>query len=89
MAYIVLSGRRDGSPGFRLPGGFRAVAAALAFFNALVLVLGGVQWGKEVMLIGVGVSVAIVPIAWLSRRHEAPIEPGPDALDSFRAADAT
>ena len=72
IAYLVL--RRH--PGGRL-GSFRwrrptvALAAALCLVNLVILVAGGLQWGLPVVLIGVGVSLLILPISFATRRSAA------------------
>lgn len=69
LAYLVLRKRADGDPdGLRLPHVFRWVAIGLVVVNAFILVVGGVQWGLEVMLVGFGVTSLIVPLSILSRR---------------------
>jgi len=72
LAYLVLRKREDGDPtGLRLPGAFRLVAIGLVVFNAVILVVGGAQWGLEVMLVGVGICALIVPLSLVSRRAHA------------------
>jgi amino acid transporter len=72
IAYLSLSKSPDGDPeAARLPGGFRLVAAALIGFNVVVLTVGGWQWGPQVMTVGAGLALAIVPISWLTRRAAA------------------
>jgi amino acid transporter len=72
VSYIVLRARGDGNAdGLRLPRSFIAVAIALAVLNTLLLVVGGVQWGASTMLIGLGVSLLIIPISWLTRATAA------------------
>jgi amino acid transporter len=44
-----------------------ALAIGLSAFNAVLLVVGGLQWGSSVMLTGIAVMVLIVPIAILRR----------------------
>lgn len=74
MAYLVLRHREDGDPsGLRLPSAFRAVAIGLIALNAFVLVVGGVQWGLQVMLVGLGVCLLIIPLSLLTRRQQTAV----------------
>ena len=52
---------------FTLPPPFAAVAVALAAFNALVLVVGGAQWGAKVLITGTAVTLLIVPLSLATR----------------------
>lgn len=73
ISYLVLRRRPEGRAGsFRLPRIAVALAITLAVFNLVLLVFGGVQWGAAVMLIGLGVSLVIIPVSLLTRRlHRA------------------
>jgi amino acid transporter len=74
VAYIAVRLQQPDAPGvFRLPRAFVWVAGALAAFNAVLLVGGGIQWGIQVAGIGVLVMALIVPISILSRRRIQPI----------------
>jgi amino acid transporter len=69
FAYLVLRKMPGGRRGaYRLSRAWIAIAIGIAVFNAVLLVVGGVQWGLPVMLIGIGVSAAILPISWATRR---------------------
>lgn len=69
IAYLSLRRSPAGQQGgVRLGRSFIAVAVLLAVFNAVLLVGGGIQWGAEVMLVGVGVSLLILPISALTAR---------------------
>lgn len=69
FAYLVLRKMPDGRDGaHRLSKVWVAIAIGIAVFNAVLLLVGGVQWGASVMLIGVGVSLSILPISWATRR---------------------
>jgi amino acid transporter len=69
VAFLVLRGHPGGRPGsLRLPRPAVGLAVALALFNLVLLVFGGLQWGVTVMSIGLGVSLLILPISALSRR---------------------
>lgn len=72
VTYIVLRARGAGVAGaFELPRIFVPIAGALALFNAVLLVGGGLQWGAQVAVTGVGVMLVIIPISILSRRQVA------------------
>ncbi|MEV4442950.1 APC family permease, partial [Streptomyces sp. NPDC049577] len=72
MAYLVLRRTPGGDPGgLRLPRPAAGLALALAVLNAAALVVGGAQWGVRVMTIGLGVSLLIVPVSYLTRRTAA------------------
>jgi amino acid transporter len=84
LAYVVLQRQPDGDPrGLRLPGAFRALAIALAAVNAVVLVVGGAQWGPQVVAVGLGVSLLILPMSWATRR----VYRQPPAVESARVPD--
>lgn len=69
IAFLVLRRHPGGRPGsFRLSKPFVAVAVLLALFNAVLLVGGGMQWGPAVVLVGVGVSLLIVPLSLVTHR---------------------
>lgn len=72
IAYLVLRkmpGGRPNAPALSRP--WVAVAIGLAVFNAVLLVFGGFQWGLSVMLVGLGITSAIVPISWATRRSRS------------------
>jgi amino acid transporter len=72
IAYLVLRKHPAGRPGsFRWGRPVAWLAAALSVVNLVILVAGGVQWGMSVVLIGVGVSLLILPISWATRRYNA------------------
>ena len=69
IAYLVLRRRPEGRAGsFRLPRSAVALAITLAAFNLVLLVFGGAQWGVSVMVIGLGVSLLIIPVSLITRR---------------------
>jgi amino acid transporter len=73
LAYLTL--RRQPSEqedAYRLRRGGRVLAITLVVFNALLLVIGGAQWGSRVLITGAVLTVAIVPLARLSRRAISP-----------------
>jgi amino acid transporter len=68
IAYLMLRRHPGGHPGgLRLGRPFVAVAVLLSLFNAVLLVFGGAQWGPQVMFVGLGVSLLIVPISMITR----------------------
>ncbi|MFC0438454.1 APC family permease [Kutzneria buriramensis] len=76
IAYLVLRRRPEGRAGsFRLPRAAAALAIVLAVFNLVLLVFGGLQWGASVTLIGLGVSLVIIPVSLLTRRRRARVVP--------------
>ena len=69
IAYLMLRRHPGGNPeGLRLGRPFVAVAVLLLLFNAVLLVFGGAQWGLQVVLVGLGVSLLILPISMITRR---------------------
>jgi amino acid transporter len=83
ISYIVLRLRARGEPRvFELPRSFLAIAGALAAFNAVLLVGGGIQWGAQVLVTGIAATLLIVPISIVTRRRLAmrivrPVPPAP------------
>ncbi|WP_158852077.1 APC family permease [Saccharothrix deserti] len=72
IAYLTLRRyRRDEDGGFRLGKPFVAVAIGLSLFNAILLVFGGLQWGVDVIVVGLGVTLAVIPISFFTRRARA------------------
>jgi amino acid transporter len=72
VAYLVLRKHPGGRPGsFRWGRPIVVLAVALSAVNLVMLVAGGVQWGISVVLIGVGVSLLILPISFATRRFNA------------------
>jgi amino acid transporter len=67
IAYIVLRRGDAGGEGYRLGRGAVALAGTLSVFNAVLLVVGGSQWGPKVVLTGALVMAAIVPVMLLRR----------------------
>jgi amino acid transporter len=57
----------EGGAGARWTSPLNLLAAALLMFNALLLLVGGTQWGGKVMLTGAIVMALIVPISLLRR----------------------
>jgi amino acid transporter len=69
VAYLTLRRfRRDDDEGFRLGKAFVGVAVVLFAFNTLLLVFGGLQWGVEVIVVGLGVTLAVIPISYFTRK---------------------
>ncbi|MCV2458208.1 APC family permease [Streptomyces sp. ICN988] len=76
IAYLVLRKHPAGRPGsFRLGRYARPLAVVLCAINAALLIVGGAQWGGSVMLIGLCVSLVILPISYFTRRRRAKSAP--------------
>ncbi|MET8059234.1 APC family permease [Streptomyces microflavus] len=76
IAYLVLRKHPAGRPGsIRLGRYARPLAIVLCAVNAVLLVFGGAQWGGSVMLIGLSVTLVIVPISYFTRRQRAKASP--------------
>lgn len=69
IAFLVLQARTVGRRSVRTMA-LAALAVFLLVFNAVLLVVGGSQWGSKVMLIGSVVMLLIIPIALLRRRQD-------------------
>lgn len=67
LGYLLLGGRARGRSPMRPAR--RRLAIALFLFNAVLLLVGGLQWGSTVALTGVLVMSLIVPLYLLSRRQ--------------------
>jgi len=79
IAYLVLRRMPGGRSDARLLSRrWAAVAVGLVVFNAVLLIVGGLQWGASVMLVGLGVSLSILPISWATRRWGRPPADTPD-----------
>jgi amino acid transporter len=73
LAFLA-SRRKSAPPGtYRVGPGAKPLAVLLLAVNAVVLVVGGVQWGFEVVAVGVLVVALIVPISAVSRRRARPL----------------
>jgi amino acid transporter len=74
LPLAFLASRRREAPGgtYRVRRGAKALAVLLFAINAVVLVVGGVQWGAEVVLVGAGVVALIIPISAVNRRLSRP-----------------
>lgn len=67
-AYIVLRRTQpDTQRSFKLPGVFVPIAAVLTAFNAFIFVVGGPQWGKQVMVTGSVVMLLFLPLYFYRR----------------------
>lgn len=77
LPLAFLASRRHSAPRetFALARGARPLALALLTINAIVLTVGGAQWGLEVVAVGAGIVALIVPISLLSRRFSPPPDP--------------
>lgn len=62
LAYVLVKTRQSSERGrFRLPSVFIPVALIIAAFNALLFVIGGVQWGAQTMGVGLLLVLTFVP----------------------------
>ncbi|MGW4158154.1 APC family permease [Streptomyces sp. NPDC004788] len=76
IAYLMMRKHPAGRPGsFRLGRYARPLAVVLCAVNVVLLVFGGTQWGGSVLLIGVCVSLVILPISYFTRRWRAKTAP--------------
>lgn len=77
LPLAFLASRRHSAPRhtFAIGRGARALALALLAINAVALIVGGAQWGLEVMGVGAAIVALIFPIAFLSRRLSPPPDP--------------
>ncbi|WP_225828636.1 APC family permease [Streptomyces naphthomycinicus] len=72
IAYLVLRRHPAGRAGsFRLGRWAGVLGVALCAVNLFLLLYGGAQWGGSVMLIGLCVSLLILPISYFTRRRRA------------------
>lgn len=72
IAYLTLRRLPGGhEKAFRLGKPWVVVAVLLLIFNTALLLVGGWQWGIEAILVGLGATLAIIPIAYLTRRSRA------------------
>jgi amino acid transporter len=68
IAYLRLRAHpAESSSAFRLAGWARPVAAFLAAFNLVLLLVGGWQWGSRVMMVGVALTLLIIPVSGYTR----------------------
>jgi len=67
-AYILLRRNMPDAPrSFKLPSIFVPIAALLTVFNAFIFVVGGPQWGKQVMVTGSVVMLMFLPFYFYRR----------------------
>ena len=66
VAFILLERRALGERRRRFTP-MMALAAALSIFNALLLVIGGIEWGSGILLAGAIGIASIVPITFIRR----------------------
>jgi len=67
-AYIILRRTQPDAPrSFKLPGVFVPIAAVLTAFNLFIFVVGGPQWGKQVMVTGSVVMLLFLPLYFYRR----------------------
>lgn len=88
IAYLALRKHPAGRPGsLRLGRYARPLAIVLCAINVVFLVFGGAQWGGSVMLIGLCVTLVILPISYFTRRHRAK-NPPPALVETETVAEA-
>ncbi|MGW6739344.1 APC family permease [Streptomyces sp. NPDC055025] len=81
IAYLMLRKHPAGRPGsLRLGRYARPLAVFLCAINLIFLVYGGAQWGGSVMLIGLCVTLMIIPISYFTRRWNTKHPTARDAL---------
>jgi amino acid transporter len=68
LAYVLVRRRAQARAPFQLPAVFVPVALAIAAFNAILFMVGGFQWGVEVMGIGVALTLTFLPFYLLRGR---------------------
>ena len=67
-AYIILRRTQPDTPrSFKLPSIFVPIAAVLTVFNAFIFIVGGPQWGKQVMVTGSVVMLLFLPLYFYRR----------------------
>jgi hypothetical protein len=68
-AYLVVRRRETPSPGvWVLPPFMTAVACGVLLINALLLIVGALQWGAVVVAVGLLLVAAGIPVCIFSRR---------------------
>jgi amino acid transporter len=71
LSYILIRLNREEVSTFRLPGFMTIVAVLILIFNAVLLVVGGSQWGFKVISIGVFLVLTFIPFY---KRRQAAID---------------
>ena len=67
-AYIILRRTQPDTPrSFKLPNIFVPIAAVVTVFNAFIFIVGGPQWGKQVMITGSVVMLLFLPLYFYRR----------------------
>jgi amino acid transporter len=61
LAYVLVRRRSRERAPFHLPRLFVPLALAIAAFNALLFVVGGLQWGAKVLAIGIALTLTFLP----------------------------
>jgi amino acid transporter len=70
-AFISLRRRRPDAPRlFRLPGYFVPIAMLVTLFNWVIFFVGGMQWERRVMLLGIALVLTFIPLYWVRARQE-------------------
>ena len=92
-AYILLRRNMPDVPrSFKLPSIFVPIAAVLTVFNAFIFVVGGPQWGAQVMITGSVVMLLFLPLYFYRRlvqdkRPQLAFSPGPGLPELPEGAD--
>ena len=77
IGYIMLRFQQPGTPRpFNLSNAFIPVAVAVCLFNWFLMFVGGLQWGKQVMVTGTIIQLMFIPF-YLYRRHVQDKRPQP------------
>lgn len=71
LAYVLVRRAAGRATAFALPAVFVPLALAIAGFNALLFVVGGVQWGGKVLGIGIALTLTFLPFYLLRGRGRA------------------
>ncbi|HSZ69049.1 MAG TPA: APC family permease [Solirubrobacteraceae bacterium] len=70
LAFVVLERNSRGGAHILAARPMTWLALGLAIFNALLLIVGGIQWGGKVMFTGIVVIALIVPISAIRRAQD-------------------
>lgn len=71
LAFLASRRMETSKDTYAVGRGARTLAVLLFALNAVVLLVGGAQWGLKVIAVGACVVALIIPIAALSRRHSS------------------
>lgn len=71
IAYIFIRRRATTRAAFQLPRIFIPIALLIAIFNALLFIIGGGQWGLEIMGVGLILTLTFLPFYVMRQREPA------------------